>query len=165
MDKLSKVEKAAELTKYRVLVLATIDYYLENGLMKIKTDNFDSDEHFKTLKLQTEEHFKAGRLTILKQWFRDMTEAQVECVALKFNKYLQDKTNYDVDVFKSYYQRIDKIIEKGKITSDNQFYDINIMVDQLCQTIPVDNDRIIVLNKLLGDYEQRKSRRIKKTNA
>ena len=86
---------------------------------------------------------------------------QVECGNLKFNKYLQDKTHYDIDIFKSYFQRVDKIVKKGKITSDNQYFDINIMVDQLCQTDP-DSDRIKILNRLLIDYEQGKTR---KTNA
>ena len=119
--------------------------------MKIKTTDFDSDEHYKSLKRQTEEHFQKGRLTRLKQWFRDLTEMQVECGDLQFNKYLQNKTNYDIDIFKSYFQRVDKIIEKGKITSDSQFYDINTMVDQLCQTEPVDNKKIEILNMLLSD--------------
>ncbi|NOU61978.1 hypothetical protein [Marinifilum caeruleilacunae] len=151
--------KQAELKKYRDLVLATIDYYLENKLMHVSTADFDSIEHFNGLKLQTEEHFNKGRLTRLKQWFRDMTEMQIETKDLKFNQYLKDKTKYDIDIFKSYNQRVDKIIEKGKITSDNQFYDINIMVDQLCQIEPIDNEKIEKLNGLLRDYEERKSRK------
>jgi hypothetical protein len=87
---------------------------------------------------------------------------QVETSDLKFNKYLQDKTGYDVDIFKSYFRRVDKVIAKGKITTDNQFYDINIMVDQLCQTEPIDKEKIETLNKLLGDYEQRKSQHTRK---
>ena len=158
-NKLSKDEKQAELTKYRDLVLATLDYYLDNKVMQIKTDDFDSTEHYKGLKIQTEEHYQKERLTRLKQWFRDLTEMQVETGDLKFNKYLQDKTKYDIDIFKSYYQRIDKVIEKGKITTDNQFYDITMMVDQLCQTEPVDNKRIEILNRLLREYEQRKTRK------
>lgn len=153
--KLNKDEKQAELSKYRDLVLATLDYYLD----KIKTADFDSDEHYNGLKIQTEEHYQKGRLTRLKQWFRDLTEMQVETGDLKFNKYLQDKTKYDIDIFKSYFQRIDKVIEKGKITTDNQFYDINMMVDQLCQTEPVDNEKIGILNRLLSEYEQRKTRK------
>lgn len=164
-DKLNKEEKAAELKKYRDLVLATLDYYLDNSLMRIKTADYDSDEHYKGLKRQTEEHFQKGRLSKLKQWFRDLTEMQVETGDLKFNKYLQDKTNHDIDIFESYFKRVDKIIEKGKITSDNQFYDINMMVDKLCQIEPVDNKKIEILNKLLSDYEQRKSPQIKRTNA
>ena len=157
--KLNKDEKQKELVKYRDLVLATLDYYIDNKEMQIKTADFDSDEHYKGLKIQTDENFQKGRLTRLKQWFRDLTEMQVETGDLKFNKYLQDKTKYDVDIFKSYFQRVDKVIEKGKITTDNQFYDINIMVDQLCQTEPVDNEKIEILNRLLSEYEQRKTRK------
>lgn len=156
---LSKEEKQIELQKYRDLVLATLDYYLENKVMQIKTADFDSDEHYKGLKIQTEEQYKKGRLTRLKQWFRDLTEMQIETGDLKFNKYLHDKTKYDIDIFKSYFQRVDKVIEKGKITTDNQFYDINIMVDQLCQTEPVDSEKIEILNRLLSEYEQRKTRK------
>lgn len=90
---------------------------------------------------------------------------QVETGDLKFNKYLQDKTKYNIDIFKSYFQRVDKVIEKGKITTDNQFYDINIMVDQLCQNEPVDNMKIEILNRLLADYEQRKSQHTRKPTA
>lgn len=157
--KLNKEEKQTELEKYRNLVLATLDYYIENKVMQIKTADYDSTEHFKSLKLQTEENYQKGRLSRLKQWFRDMTEMQIETKDLKFNKYLQEKTNIDIDIFKSYFQRIDKIIEKGKITTDNQFYDLNILVDQLCQTEPIDTNRIENLNRILREYEQKKSRK------
>jgi len=160
--KISKDEKNAELKKYRDLVLATIDYYLGTKELQFKTEDFDSVEHYKSLKIQTEEQFQKGRLTRLKQWLRDLTEGFVEEGDLKFNKYLQEKTKYDIDIFKSYYQRIEKVIEKGKITTDNQFYDINTMVDQLCQVEPVDNKKIEVLNKLLADYEYRISRQTRK---
>ena len=161
-NKLSKEDKKAELLKYRDLLLATIDYCIDNKLMQIKTVDFDSVQYYKKLKQQTEEHFQKGRLTRLKQWFRDLTEMQIETGALKFNKYLQEKTKYEIDIFKSYFQRVDKIIKKGKITTDNQFYDLGIMVDQLCQTEPVPKEKIDLLNKLLLDYEQRK---VKKPNA
>ncbi len=133
--------------------------------MQIKTTDFDSEVHYRTLKEQALEHFTKGRLTRLKQWFRDLTEPQIEGRDLKFNKYLNDKTNYNVDIFKSYFDRVDKIIAKGKITTDNQFYDVNIMIDQLCQSKPVDTGRIEILNKIIGDYEQRKSRQTRKPTA
>ena len=163
--KISKKEKDAELKKYRDLVLATIDYYLDSKEAYIKTADFDSTEHYKGLKTQTDEHFQKGRLTKLRQWFRDLTEMQIETRDLNFHKYLRDKTKYDIDIFKSYFQRVDDVIEKSKITSDNQFYEVSMMVDQLCQSEPVDNKKIEILNKLLRDYEQRKSRRRKKPTA
>ncbi len=154
---LNKDEKQKELRKYCELVLATIDYYLDNKQIHIRTEEFDSADHYRSLKTQVEEHFQKGRLTQLKQWFRDLTEMQVETADLKFNKYLQDRTKYEIDIFKAFFQRVDKIVASGKITSDNQFYDINIMVDQLCQIEPVDKDRIAILDKLLFEYKQRKS--------
>lgn len=150
----NKEEKQAELSKYKDLVLATIDYYLDFKEMQFKNADFDSTEHYQQLKIQTEEHFQKGSLTRLKQLFKDLTEMQVECGDLKFNQYLKDKTKYEVEIFNSYFQRVDKVIEKGKITTDKQFYDINIMIVQLCQTEPIDTEKIYVLNKLIGEYEQ-----------
>jgi hypothetical protein len=157
-NQINNDNKDAELRKYRDLVIATIDY-LNNNLMKIETSDFDSDEHYRKLKTQTEEHFRKGRLTKLKQWFRDLTEPQIECVDLKFNRYLNEKTNYSIDIFQSYFDRLDKVIEKGKITTDNQFYDLNIMLDQLCQIEPINKEKIEKLNKLLAVYEQKKQER------
>ena len=158
IHKLNDDEKESELKKYGDLVLATLDYYMANSLMKIATPEFNSDDHYKYLKTLAQEHFQKGRLTRLKQWFRDLTEMQIETGDLKFNQYLRDKTPYDIDIFKSYFDRIDKIIEKGKITSDHQFYDVNILVDQLSQAEPVNSEKIEILNKLLLDYEDKKSR-------
>lgn len=154
-----KNDKSAELLKYRNLVLVTIDYYLDYNLMSTKKNDLDSGEHYQRLKMQTEEHFKKGRLTRLKQWFKDLTEMQIETGDLKFNIYLRKKTGYDIDIFKSYFERINKVILSGKITTDNQFYNINIMVDQLSRAEPIDIERIEILNKLLAGYEQRKNQR------
>lgn len=155
--KINKEEKVAELTKYRDLVIATLDYYIDNQIAFVPTPEFDSVEYYRSLKLQTEENFQKGRLSKLKQWFRDMTEMMLETGDLKFNKYLQDKTHSDIDIFKSYFKRIDKIIEQGKIRTDNQYYDTKMKVDQLCQSEIVDNEKIKTLNKLLLEYEQNKT--------
>lgn len=153
--RLNKNEKQAELEKYQSLILATIDYRIESE-RHFKVAGFDFDEHYKKLKTQTEEHYQKGRLSRLKQWFRDLTEMQIETGDLKFNKYLQDRTKYDIDIFKAYFLRIEKVIQKGKITSDKQFYDISTTVDQLCQIEPIDVRKIELLNNLLSAYEQRK---------
>jgi hypothetical protein len=152
----AKVNKSEELVKYHDLVLATLDYYIENEIMEIKTPDFDSTLHFQSLKTKAIEHFAKGRLTKLKQWFRDLTEMQIETRDLNFNTYLRNKTGLDIDIFQDYLERINKIIERGKIMTDNQFYDVKNMVDHLCQADPVDHKQIDILNKLLIDYEQKK---------
>ena len=149
--------KTAELIKYRDLVLATLDYYIDCTVMKIQTTNFDSNQYYQYLKNEVAEHFEKGRLTKLKQWFRDMTEMQVATRDLKFNKYLRDKTNYDIDIFNSYFQRIERIIEKGKISTDAQFYDAKLMVDDLSESL--DNEKIKILDTLLSTYNSQKARK------
>ena len=160
--KSNSLERESELKMYRSLVLATLDYYIENNLFGHKTQEYNPQENLKNLKVQMEQLFNRGSLTKLKQCFRDFTEMLVETTDLKFNTYLCEKTGYNIDIFKAYFQRIDKIIEKGRITSDRQYYDINMAVGQLCQIEPVNNEIIEVLNGLLSAYEQRKSNKTKK---
>jgi len=153
---LSKEAKTIELDKYKALLIATLDYCLENPSFHIVTSDFDSRQYYINLKVQVEENYVKGRLTRLKQWFRDLTERFVETKDSKFNDYLKVRTKTDINIFSAYYIRIDKIIDSGKIANDNQFHDINNMVDYLCQTTPVNEERIAVMNRLLTDYEKRK---------
>ncbi len=111
------------------------------------------------MKAEAEKAFVKAKLSKLKTAFRFVIEEPLECRDLYFNHFLQVKTGYDIDVFKTYNQRIDKIVTKGKITSDNQFYEINSIVGQLCQIEPVDKIKIEALNKLLLDYEARKKKK------
>lgn len=158
-NKIKTEDKAAELAKYRDLVTATLNHLVDNNAVAIKTSDFDSIEHFRSLKLQAIEHFQKGRLSRLKQWFRDLTEMYRETGDLKFQSYLKDVTGYDVNIFQDYYDRVDKIIMTGKIMTDNQFRDINSMVDHLSQMELVDDNKVALLNSLLLDYGQRKTRR------
>lgn len=157
---ISSVEdKRIELKKFRDLVLAAIEYHLQDTSATIKTDDFNSVVHYESLKKQTLEHYNKGRLTKLKLWFRDLIEIHIEARNLNFNKYLQNKTCYDINIFETYFKRVEKIIEKGKITTDSQFFDISIMVDHLCSDHTMDNGRTRVLNHLLSTYEARKSKK------
>ncbi len=158
-DNISNADKDIELARYRDLVTATLDYFIDNSEFQIKTEDFDSYTYYKKLKEQTVEHFQKGRLTKLKQWFRDLTEPQREAGDFKFNNYLKTKTGQDIDIFQDYYNRVDKIIAKGKISTDNQFYDVNSMVDLLAQAVPIDSEKLTLLNKLLTDYEQLRNKK------
>ncbi len=148
-----KANNKAELKKYHDLVIATLDYYIDNSIMLTKTDDFDSHEHFKACKIDANKDFKTGNLTNLKQWFKDLSEIFIETKNLKFNNYLQQKTGYDIDILRSYFKRIDKIINKGEISTENQFYEISSFVNKLSQIEPADKEKIELLNKLLSSYE------------
>lgn len=155
---INKKDKDSELAKYRDLVNVTIDYYLETNSMKIKTIDFDSDDHYRKLQIEANEHFQKGRLTRLKQWFSDLTEPLIETCDIDFNRYIKEKTNFNIDLTKSYIDNVEKLIKKGKITNNHQFYDLSILVNKLCQIEPIDQEKIEAINTLLADYELKKQK-------
>lgn len=147
-------EKQSELKKYKDILLATLDYLI--GRSKgINYGEFDPTSHFQQLKEQTEEHFRKGRLTRLKQWLLDMTEEQRETGDLSFGSYIKEKTGYDIDIFDGFQKRIDKIIERKRIKTENEYRDVMSMVDNLCHQTPVDKERIDLLNKRLIDFDDK----------
>ncbi|MEO8146045.1 MAG: hypothetical protein ABI723_00345 [Bacteroidia bacterium] len=151
-------ENQNELKKTRDILMATLDYTIElYDKSEQKLEGFNPIANLKDLKKQAEEHYQKGRLTKLKQWLRDMTEMPREVGDLTFTIFIKKKTGYDYDIFSAFNRNIEKIIEKGKITTGNQFRDVNSMVDFLCQTDPLDKKKIEVLNKLLLDFEKRLS--------
>ncbi len=149
-------EKQVELVKYRDLIIATIQYSLNNDKLMSALPGFDMAGHYKLMLTQTDELIKKGRLSVLKQWLRDLTEKYIEVRDVRFGKYLKD--NFGYDIFETYFKKVESIILKGKITTDNQFYDISMMVDHLCQTQPVDNAKIEALNNLLFAYAKKKAK-------
>lgn len=156
-------DKQAELIKTRDILLATLDYTIElYNKSDQKLEGFNPEGNLKELKAQVEEHFQKGRLTKLKQWLRDFTEMPREVGDLTFTTFIKNRTGYDFDISSPFNKSIEKIIEKGKITTENQYRDVNSMVDFLCQTEPVDKKKIGVLNKLLLNFEKRLNKR--KTN-
>lgn len=147
-------EKQSELQRYRDILLATLDYFIDRS-KGVNYREFDPTVHFQQLKEQTEEHYQKGRLTRLKQWLRDMTEEPRETGDLSFGRYIKETTGYDIDIFGSFQKRIDKIIERKRIKTENEYRDVLAMVDNLCQQTPVDQDKIDLLNNLLIDFDDK----------
>lgn len=148
-------DKKKELAKYRDLVIATLDYYLDTPELNFQQNGFDSKLYFDKLKETVNDDFRKGRLTKMKKWFLDLTEMQAETKDFKFNEYLKRKTGHEINIFQNFLKRIDKIVANGKITTDNQYREINSYVDSLCQSEPLDKLKIESLNKLLLDYEKK----------
>jgi hypothetical protein len=151
---LTPEEKQLELKWHRDILLATIDYSIERS-NKERYGEFDIIAHYQQLKEQTEEHYQKGRLAKLKQWLRDMTEAPREMEDFGFGRYIKDKTGYDLDIFASFHKRIDKIIERKQIKTENQYREVMSMIDNLCQQTPVDQKKIDLLNNLIINFEDK----------
>ena len=152
---MTKEEKQKELEKYRTLNLATLDYYIESSMLKIKTEDFDSDQHYKSLKPLVEENFEKGRLTRLKQWFRDLIEMMVENEDFEFNKFIKNRTGYDIDIHSKLKKRIERIIKREKIKTEDEYRDILNMVDNLCQQPTLEKPKLDLLNSMLLDFDNR----------
>jgi hypothetical protein len=148
-------EKQKELTKLRELNQATLDYNIAlYSRQPIK--GYDPTENYWKLKNLVDEHYQAGRLTLLRQWFRNFTEMFHEEGGFEYSRYIKEKTGYDVDILKSLYQRIDKVFAKGKITTDNQYRDIMSLLNNLPEAENLAENKREQLNQLVLDYETRK---------
>lgn len=84
-----------------------------------------------------------------------MTEAPREMEDFGFGRYIKEKTGYDLDIFASFHKRIDKIIERKQIKTENQYRDVISMIDNLCQQTPTDQEKIDLLNDLLIDFDDK----------
>jgi hypothetical protein len=152
-ENLSEEEKQQELQRYYSLAVAAIAYAIETLPEEHRRGQNNLQDYLLDAIAQAGVLRDKKRLPKLKSWFRDFCETPRETGDLGFNLYIFKKTGYRVDIFKSYFARIERIIEKGKITTERQYYEVDRMVDYLCQTEPVDQEKIDVLNKLLGAYK------------
>lgn len=152
-------EKQNELIKFRALNLATLDY--NQQLYKhSQVQGLNFETYFNNLKVQVQEHYVKGKLGILRKWLNSFTEGFQEAGLehnLKYSKYIKERTGYDIDILKSFHNRIDKILAKGRVTTDDQYRDVVVIVNELCQADIMDNEKIDKLNLLLSKYKARKN--------
>ena len=150
-----------ELQRIRDILVSSLEYYIEVYTKDEKLGNV-LVEHFVKIKNEAEKHFEKGRLKKLEKYLKDRTEMPRETRDFNYVKYIKEKTGHDLNIFAAFESRINGIIEKGKITTDSQYRDVLSKVDELCQLDSDDNNnRIKVLNDLLNDYDELKTKKIK----
>lgn len=151
------VDKSSDLIKFRDLVLSTLDFHLSTDIANVKSETFNARDHFENLKIETVQHYQKGRLTKLKQWFRDLSEPCEDNI--EFGKFIKERTGLDIDLSRRLQSVVAKVMRKGKIATENQYRDVEQAVDQLCHQEPVDSERIDLLNGLLRGFEDRIKKR------
>tara|TARA_R110001592_G_scaffold237306_14_gene496530 strand:+ start:86134 stop:86598 length:465 start_codon:yes stop_codon:yes gene_type:complete len=154
MNNSSEQNVQRELVKYRDLTLATLDYFLESGIMKIKTIDFDSDQHYKELKVQVKEYFQKGKLSKLKQWFKDLSETPYENEDFNFIDFINTRTGYEINLSSKFEKRISDIIKRNKIKTENEYRDVMIKVNYLCLSDTPEEKLLEHLNSLLLEFEK-----------
>lgn len=102
------------------------------------------------------EWYDNGRTSLLGKTYR----ATVPDVVVRFPNFLIENQQYFMDTYgvnileldKKKQNKIAKILERGKIKTDNEFRMISEYVDELCQ-YDSNQEMIDKLNILLADYE------------
>lgn len=152
--------KEEEIKRLKAILLATLDYQIDL-LKKLPTQPSESIDYFHTVKTLVDEHAQKGNLSLIKKWLRDFAEWPIETKDFNYPKFIKEKTGYDFDVFQKFYDRCDKIIEKGKITNDGQFYDLQMLVNEISQAPVVHKEKIDIVNSLIREYELKKAKKAK----
>ncbi len=138
-NRLSFEHKKVECEKYKILILAVFEY---EPIMARKD-----------LIPKINEHVEKGRLTILKYWFKCFIEGIIENQDVKFTSFLKEKTGYDLDVFKKFNNKIERVIKRNKINTDEEYRDILIYLDNLIQSLNTNKERILHIDTLIAAYD------------
>lgn len=151
-------EKQSELQRYKDILLATLDYLIE----QLPTnDNYDElshvEEYYRQQKLQIEKYYTQRRLDRLQQRLASLTKGLQNSTHLNFANYIKEKTSYNIDIFESLKKRIEIIIKQKEIRSKKEFNDVSVMYF-FYQDTATEPDKAEILKSLVIDYSNKKKR-------
>ena len=161
MSKKISEERLREFNDQGKILIATMEYDMKYG-NHFKHEGFDSKKHLEELLELAREAIAKRRLAQVKNWLRDFTEEREDDIGL--HNYIFKRTGLQIDLREKLLKRIEKTIERGRINTNNQLYDVMNEIDFLCQQEKPDEKRISILNSLVLDYEKRIENRAKKNS-
>lgn len=153
--------KQAEIEKYRSMIIAGIDYTLQQ-LSSSESRANNSEEFLNILKVglfqSQEEAKKVNSLSKLKQWFRDISEDALEDNDTEYQQYIIDKTGHNPDLFQKLFNSFERISNRSFIKSEIEYREIDCLQHLLFLQDPND-PRLDRIEFLLGSYnpKQKKS--------
>lgn len=150
-------DKTSELTKYRDILLAAIDYQSEKLAGSMVYDGFDPvADYYLQQKQQAEKYYQNKRIDRLKQKFQSMTESLMRRGDLNFDKYIKEKTGYETNIFENLQLRVERIIEQRTIKNQNDYSDV-IAMQSLARQFQIEQEKIDILNNLLHNFVDKRS--------
>jgi hypothetical protein len=161
-QELTTEQKQSELQRYRIILLATLDYLQERLGGSIVFDEYDpATEYYQQQKIQTEKYFKQRRLDRLQQRLASLTKGLQNRADLNFASYIKEKTGYDIDIFEDLRKRVVAIVAQNEIRSQSELNDIGTMLHFFHEK-GADIKEVQKLKLLLNDYSKRTSQRSRK---
>jgi len=147
-------EKQTELHRKRSIVLATLDYLLDNYVGIIIYDDFDPvKDYYVQQQVQAEKYFKQRKLDRLDQQLHRLTEGFKHQVNLEFPHYIRERTGYEIDIFAYERNRVAGVLAKQRIDTEEESRSVSLILksNQL-----VYQDKEEILKFLLRDLSERK---------
>lgn len=139
---------------------AISDYYVEFTL-----NNLNPDEKIKSVQLElmlpmfkcyrsdSEKYHSEGKLKKLQRIYKGIEQEAAENIFLE--QFVFEKTGIKLGMFERYYNKLNKIVERGKLKNENEYHMIINQINILCQLNERDNDMIDNLNKIIIDFENK----------
>jgi hypothetical protein len=141
------------------VICAISDYYVEFTLNNLNTDErFRSVQltlmlpMFKQYRTDSEKYHADGKLKKLKSIYNGLEKESADNIMLE--EYVFKKTGIRLGMLERYNQKLNKIIERGKLKNENEYHMIMDQINILCQLEVPDEKMINDLNKLIIDFEK-----------
>ena len=89
------------LEQHRVIILATIDYFLENTAGRVIVDKDDTvGKYYEKLKGKAEKHYRDGNLKLLQRVMREIGGLPRLMQDDSYITFIEERTGYDAEILK-----------------------------------------------------------------
>jgi hypothetical protein len=139
---------------------AISDYYVEFTL-----NNLNPDEKFRSIQIDlmlpvfkqyrtdSEKYHLEGKLKKLLSIYNGIEKEAAENIMLE--EFVFEKTGIKLGMRERYYQKLNKIIGRGKLKNESEYHLIMDQINILCQLKERDDEMITHLNNLISDFEKK----------
>lgn len=139
---------------------AMSDYYVDFTLNNLNPDeNFRSVQLdlmlpiFKSYRSDSEKYHSEGKLKKLQGIYKGIEQEVAENIILE--QFIFEKTGIKLGMCERYYNKLNKIIERGKLKNKTEYHMIMDQINTLCQLRERDDKMIDNLNKLITEFERK----------
>lgn len=160
---MNSTERPSGSTKYKILVLATLNYLMDRHTGEFVYDGFDPvKQYYEEQKIQAEKYHRQGNLQKLKKQFKRLSQGIINRADTEFTPYIKEKTGYDLDIFTDLRKTGEGILSRGTIQSEKESHTVSHLM-HLYSTTNEDPQKEMLLLSLLSAFHE-KGRSSKKSD-
>ena len=143
--------------KYKILVLATLDYLIDHYTGEFVLDGNDFiRQSYELHKRQAEKYGMQGNLGKLRKQLDQFTRMLQIRVDLDFTQYIKEQTGHELDIYAAVKRLGDDILSRGLIQNDVESENVMTLL-QLYSKTDEDPYKEEVLQGFFNDYVERRT--------